>query len=194
MPAFKISTPIIVSKHNEWSAYWFYIPLKGCLTSSELFDHSKQRWLLQRVCLVCADMLCPAITGGVCSGSLQANQKSPWGTKPKAYPLCMGNNEKAPFKCSVGGTASWTLTGWLSSREITLIHTQKLHRDAEESSVLCLSISICYTWRNYNFHYPIDPVISREKNIARNFLWATFFPPFKLWDYAGDNFYFSLKF
>lgn len=106
-----------------------------------------------------------------------SESKSPWGTKPKAYPLCMGNNEKAPFKCSVGGRASWTLTAWLSSREITLIHTQELHGDAEESSVLCLSISICYTWRNYNFHYPIDPVVSREKNIAGDFFGPHFFPP-----------------
>lgn len=32
-----------------------------------------------------------------------SESKRPRGTKPKAYPLCMGNNEKAPFKCSVGG-------------------------------------------------------------------------------------------
>lgn len=91
----------------------------------------------------------------------------PRGTKPKAYPLCMGNNEKAPFKCSVGGRESGasrtTVTAWLSSREITLICSQDLHRDAEESSALCPSISICCTWWNYNFHYLIDPIISRGR-------------------------------
>lgn len=92
-----------------------------------------------------------------------SESKRPRGTKPKAYPLCMGNNEKAPSKCSVGGRASWTVTAWISSREITLIRSRDLHRDAEESSALCPSVSICCTWWNYNFHYIIHPVISQGR-------------------------------
>lgn len=92
-----------------------------------------------------------------------SESKRPRGTKPKAYPLCMGNNEKAPYKCNVGGRASRTVTAWLSSREITLICSQDLHRDAEESSALWPSTSICCTWWNYNFHYLIDPIISQAR-------------------------------
>lgn len=32
-----------------------------------------------------------------------SESKSPRGTKPKAYPLCMGNNGNAPCECNVGG-------------------------------------------------------------------------------------------
>lgn len=95
--ASKASTTLIVSKHNEWSTYWFYIPLQGWPTSSELFDQSKQRWLLQRVCLVCADMLRLAITGGVCSGSPQANQKGPEGQNQRLIRCVWGTMRKRPL-------------------------------------------------------------------------------------------------
>lgn len=92
-----------------------------------------------------------------------SESKRPRGTKPEAYPLCVGNNENAPSKCNGGGRARRTVTAWLSSREITLICSQDLHRDVEESSALCPAVSICCTWWNYNFHYLIDPIISQER-------------------------------
>lgn len=158
---------IIESEHNGWSIYWISILFKRYLLSVEPFDQLKQRWLLHKVCLVCTELPCSAITGGVCSGSLQANQK-PQREKTKAYPLCMENYESAPCECSVG--ESWTLTGRLSSREITPIHTQKLHWDIDESSVLYLSISICCTWWNFNFHFLINPIIGQWDRHCRIYL------------------------
>lgn len=98
--ASKASTTLIVSKHNERSTYWFYIPLQAWPTSSELFDQSKQRRLLQRVCLVGADMLRLAITGGVCSGSLQANQKGPEGQNQSLIRCVWGTMRKRPLSAT----------------------------------------------------------------------------------------------
>lgn len=132
-----------------------------------------------------------------------SESKRPGGTKPKAYPLCMGNNEKAPCKCKGGGGGvEWgvrgrgrTVTAWLRSREITLICSQDLHRDAEESSALCPSISICCTWWNYNFHYLIDPIISQGRIWHASLLPSRPFPKReeKVRDYLGTKWHFTVS-
>lgn len=109
-----------------------------------------------------------------------SESKSPRGTKPEAYPLCMGNKGESTLWVQWRGRANWTLTGLLCSREITQIYTKKLHWNIEESSVLWFTISICSTWWNGNFHYLIDSIISQRGRYCRTFFqW--------LWDYVGDK-------
>lgn len=47
-------------------------------------------------------MLCPAIAGGVCSGSHQVNQKAPEGQSQKLVHCIWGAWEKAPCECNEG--------------------------------------------------------------------------------------------
>lgn len=88
---------------DDWSIYWTHILFIGSVISSELFDQLKQRWFLQKkVCLLCTDMLCPAISWGVCSDFLQVNQKNPEG-KTQTFGHCVrGTKEKAPCNCNKG--------------------------------------------------------------------------------------------
>lgn len=66
-------------------------------------DQLKQRWFLQKkVCLLCTDMLCPAISWGVCSDFLQVNQKNPEGKTQKCGHCVRGTKEKAPCNCNKG--------------------------------------------------------------------------------------------
>lgn len=157
------------SAQNDRSICCTYILFISSLTSFELFDQLKQRWLsaqsmfsLHRHAMPCHRWRCLFWLSS-------SESKSPRGTKPETYPLCMGNKEESTVWMQWRERASWTLTGLLSSREITQIQAKKLHWNIEESSVLCSSISICSTWRNDNFHYLIDPIISQRERYYRIF-------------------------
>lgn len=96
-----------------------------------------------------------------------SESKSPRGTKPEAYPLCMWNKGESTLWVQWRARASWTLTCLLSSRENTHIHILRNGTETPKNLLFCFSIFICLTWRNGNFHYLIDPIISHTERYCR---------------------------
>lgn len=94
--------------------------------------------------------------------------KSPRGTKLEAYPLCMGEQGRKHPASAMEGESKLDTDG---STQLQGNHTDTYKEIALKYRRISCSwlfpISICSTWWNYNFHYLIDPIISRRGRYRR---------------------------